>query len=422
MTVPTIVFCAKEDKTSKRTKLTPVYIRIRNGNLPKTERKLNVFIEPDDLKSWDKYTGRLNKPKNRVNAELEKIEGRFENLRFNMDENEYYSLNPDKIAALIIPGYNAQKNIHVSLLSYAEAYLQNVITPSASFKNGTKINYAKSLNHLSKFLTFKQLRNLSLSDFCSEPIPASVFKEYLTKRVDELAKAGMSETSATSIIKNIKPIIKRAIAERKVSINPFTDMQLKYKSPSKPKLTVTEVKSLQEATFHDMPKLEIYRDKFLFAIYTGLSYADIEKLKRSDIIISSDGYFLDTFRTKTGFSVTQFLVAPAIEIYKKYENHIETMITETVLPTRSLGNYNINLKFLALKCKITKPCSTHVARHSHRQLIGDAGVADVPVQNSIMGWSGRGSMSSIYNEVTVTKLMEARDTINNYLQKHFLCK
>ena len=267
-------------------------------------------------------------------------------------------------------------------------------------------------------MTFNGLRHLSLIDFCSSGMYAQQFKNYLTNNIAELAKVGMSEPSAASIIKNLKPIINSAIVEGKVSKSPFEKLKLKYRSPLKIKLTVTEVKNLQDATFNDMPTLEIYRDKFLFAIFTGLSYGDVEKLKRSDIIISNDWYYLDTVRKKTGFSVRQFLVDPAIEIYKKYENHIDTMITETVLPKRHINSYNINLKLLAVKCKITKPLTTHSARHCFRQLLGNAGVADVPVQNCIMGWADRNSMSYIYNSVFDDQLMEARNTFNNYLLNH----
>jgi len=394
-----------------------VYIRIRNGK-QKTERKLDVFISPNDLGFWKEDTQRLNTQKNRVNAELEKIETKFQGLKIITDENIYYKLSPDQIAEKILPGYSTQSSNQVSLISYVEDYYKNVITPSNSFKKGTKINYNKSINHLSNFLTFNGLRHLSLLDFCSSGKYAQKFKNYLTSNITELAKVGMSEPSAASIIKNIKPIINSAIVEGKASKSPFEKIKLKYKSPLKIKLTVTEVKSLKDATFYDMPTLEIYRDKFLFAIFTGLSYGDVEKLKRSDIIISKDGYYLDTVRKKTGFSVRQFLVDPAIEIYKKYENHIDTMITQTVLPTRHINNYNINLKLLAVKCKITKPLTTNIARHSCRQLLGNAGVADVPVQNCIMGWSERNTMSYFYNSVFNDKLIEARDTFNNYLKKH----
>ena len=60
--------------------------------------------------------------------------------------------------------------------------------------------------------------------------------------------------------------------------------------------------------FLDDPKLDVYRDLFLFSVYTRLAYQDLSELRKSDLIISEKGYFLETARMKTKMLVKQFLV------------------------------------------------------------------------------------------------------------------
>lgn len=70
-------------------------------------------------------------------------------------------------------------------------------------------------------------------------------------------------------------------------------------------------------------------------------------------------------------------------------------------------------------CGIKKNLTTHIGRHTSRQMIGNAGIRDTQVINSIMGWSDGKSMSSLYNEVYDDDLITARNLYNEYL-KHNL--
>ena len=67
---------------------------------------------------------------------------------------------------------------------------------------------------------------------------------------------------------------------------------------------------------------EQVRDIFLFCCYTGLAYADIKKLKRSEIVIGVDGErWIFTSRQKTETPSKIPLLPAALEILNKYENH-----------------------------------------------------------------------------------------------------
>ena len=412
MAVPTILFYPNKEKLSKKTNLIPIYLRIRNGKV-KTEVKLHAFLSlADEEAYWDSLTQRLAKPKNKVNAILEDIQSEFDALP-HTQKGKYQQLTPLEIKNLIFKT-TVSTPVKVFFIDYVQDYYRNIVLASSKYGIGTRKNYNKSINHLVKFLSLKNLMKIHLAEFSHEY--AAQFNDYLMSDIVSIGKKAMSKQSATSIIIKIKTILKRAFEDEKIKKNPFTGIKLVTKFPKGVRLTITEVASLYRYNFQLTPKLEIYRDRFLFQVYTGLSFMDFHLLKRSDIIISEKGYFLETSRIKTSASVRQFLVEPAISLIKKYENDVEVAIENNVLPTRHLNNYNLNLKVVASLCGIAKNLTTHVARRTTRQLLGNAGIRDIQLQNALLGWSEDKSMSSLYNEIYEEDLLAARNQFTEYLK------
>ena len=412
MAVPTILFYPNKEKLSKKTNLIPIYLRIRNGTV-KTEVKLQAFVTPaDEAAYWDGRIQRLAKYPNKVNAIIEGIQSEFDALPYTQ-KGKYYQLSPAEIKNLIFKT-KLDSPIKDVFIEYVQAYYNNIVLTNAKYGLGTRKNYNKSINHLVKFLTLKKILKIGLNEFSHEY--AAQFNDYLTSDIAAIGKNSMTKQSATSVIIKIKTILKRAFEDEKIKKNPFSGIKLVTKFPKGIRLTISEVAILYNYNFQVTPKLEIYRDRFLFQVYTGLSFMDFHLLKRTDITISEKGYFLETSRIKTSASVKQFLVEPAIHLINKYEKDMEVAIENNVLPTRHLNNYNLNLKVIAGLCGIAKNLTTHVARRTTRQLLGNAGVRDIQVQNNLLGWSEDKSMSSLYNEIYDEDLLVARNQFNEYLK------
>lgn len=86
------------------------------------------------------------------------------------------------------------------------------------------------------------------------------------------------------------------------------------------------------------------RDTFIFSVYTGLKFADAQKLKCSQVIINKQGeYFIQTEQSKTGDPVHLPMFKPAIDIYYKYDDE-ERKVTGCVLPRISNQKTNTYLK------------------------------------------------------------------------------
>ncbi|MFT4155987.1 site-specific integrase [Parafilimonas sp.] len=111
--------------------------------------------------------------------------------------------------------------------------------------------------------------------------------------------------------------------------------------------------------------MRLVRDIFLFCCFTGLAYADVQKLKRSEIIQgTNDELWIITKRQKTDTTSRIPLLPPALEIVERYKDNMECQIKGKVLPV--LGNQKMNsyLKEIADRCDIHFNLTFHIARHT----------------------------------------------------------
>lgn len=160
---------------------------------------------------------------------------------------------------------------------------------------------------------------------------------------------------------------------------------------------------------------------FLFSVFTGLAYADASNLKHTDINKMSDGnYRLFLKRAKTDVITEMILPKQAITIIEKYKLSPEIEITGSVLPKRSNKEVNVQLKVLANMVNIPIKLSTHICRHTFRQLLAEADICEMGVIKRMMGHSRSGEIDGTYFAVTETRLLEAKRKFELYLEKAFL--
>lgn len=103
------------------------------------------------------------------------------------------------------------------------------------------------------------------------------------------------------------------------------------------------------------------------------------------------------------------------DILNKYKNSYESKILNKALPVRSNKETNIQLKFIATMAGINFPLSYHIARHTFRQLMSEAGIEEHGVIKLMMGHSQRRDIDGIYYSVTETRLLEAKRKFELFL-------
>lgn len=177
-------------------------------------------------------------------------------------------------------------------------------------------------------------------------------------------KRNCNHNSALKYVNNFKKIIRIALANKWMDHDPLINYKVKFEPVEREFLSQEEVDALWSKELH-FDRLKLVRDMFVFSCYTGLAYSDVEKLSKSDITLGIDGSrWIRINRTKTGTKSSIPLLPVAEQILDRYANHPEVENSERVIPVFSNQKSNAFLKEIAIMCGITKPLTTHLARHT----------------------------------------------------------
>jgi len=126
----------------------------------------------------------------------------------------------------------------------------------------------------------------------------------------------------------------------------------------------SELQTIRNKHF-DITRLALVRDIFVFCCYTGLAYADVKKLNRSEVSIGVDGgKWIFTSRQKTENPSRIPLLPTTLELMEKYKDHPQCVADGRLLPVLSNQKMNSYLKKIADACGIQKNVTFHIARHT----------------------------------------------------------
>lgn len=400
MSKATISFFPYPGKKNSRTGKIPVYIRIiLNRN--KTEMRLSLDVNESELPLWNSQLMRFEDNKMLVNKLLNKLQSEFDNIVY-INSNNLDKLTAKDLRDLLM---GKRRSDGETLMGYFNNYYEKAIALKSTIEPGTKKNYRKAIKHLENYLKYSKQESIALGE--ADSAFAHNFLDYLLASIPEFKKTGMVESSASGNIKKLKAVFQRAVDEGLITRNPFAGLKLKSQARYKEKLNSIEVKALIEYNLEEFGTLDKIRDIFLFSVFTGLAYNDAISLTKSQIQHWGNGEaYLHLKRTKTGVETRQFLISQAKDIIEKYKN--ENHFQETLLPSISNQQLNLRLKILAEKVKITKPLTSHIARHTFRQLLSEAGLKDLAAIKTMMGHSRRNDIDAVYHSVTEKQLLEAK--------------
>ena len=155
-----------------------------------------------------------------------------------------------------------------------------------------------------------------------------------------------------------------AYANDWIDKDPFFNWKAKLKVVDREFLSEEEIQNIIKKVLH-IPRLDLVRDVFIFSCYTGLSYVDVKKLSKDNIVRGIDGdYWIKTKRAKTDSTSNIPILSNANVIIQKYKNHPDIVNTNKVIPILSNQRVNAYLKEIADLCGITKNLTFHLARHT----------------------------------------------------------
>ena len=165
-------------------------------------------------------------------------------------------------------------------------------------------------------------------------------------------------------------------------------------------MKLEDLKKLMETPV-EKPQLQFVRDMFLFSTFTGLAYADLKRLKTSDITQSEDGaWWIHIRRQKTDTLSSVRLLDIPLRIIEKYRNQQQGDNVFNVyrrgyfiLLTRELGKvYGFDLTF-------------HQARHNFGTHVTLSLGVPIETVSRMMGHMSI-STTQLYAQVTDKKVDE----------------
>lgn len=360
-------------------------------------------------------TIRLSDRNSAVNHQINRLDQKF---------TEFVILNSDTLSTFSgtdIKNYvlGIGKSDTQTASKFIDEYFEKAVTNNVNRTPGTIKNYRRAINHFNSFLAARNQKSVLVSQVDFEL--ASAFKNYLVNSNLQLNRVGMTEVSASGVIKKFRTIFSEAVDRELLKRNPFKTVKIKTKSPRKERLTIEQVAKIYFLNKDLYPFLELYRDIFLFSVYTGLSNSDSMGLSWSNLECRNDGsYKLTIFRQKSDVTTECFLPQHAANIALKYKTIPEYMGSGKILPRRSNKEVNERLKMIAQLSGIPFRLSTHTARHTFRQLLAEAEVTDYGVIKRLMGQSRNGDVDEVYYAVTEKGLMDAKVKIQSLLDEHFV--
>jgi site-specific recombinase XerD len=330
----------------------PIYLRITvNGKRSETTSGRECLPA-----NWNSNTGRLRGTKEEVRS----FNAYLDNLQTQVYEaHKILTESGGAITAELIKNKLLGKSDKTKMLIavFKDHNKKIAALVGNEYAAGTLMRYETSLRHTQSFMEWKyQVADIDVKavdhDFISN------YEFYLR------SEKKCANNSAVKYIKNFKKIIRICLASGWLDKDPFVNYKAKVKQVDRLFLNADQINQITEKTF-DTDRLNQVRDIFLFCCFTGLAYADVQKLKQSEIIKGIDGeMWIVTKRLKTNTPTRVPLLPAALTILDKYIDDPVCIIKGKALPVSTNQKMNAYLKEIAGVCGINKELTFHTARHT----------------------------------------------------------
>ncbi len=181
-----------------------------------------------------------------------------------------------------------------------------------------------------------------------------------------------------------------------------------------PKQKETTPKALSREDFEKIRDLEIpekrishiiTRDLFLFACYTGTSYADTVSITQENIFTDEEGNLWLKYRRKKNELLARVKLLPeAIDLIEKYKDECR----ETLFPVQLYATLRSNMKGLRIMANLSQDLVYHAGRHSFASLVTLEEGVPIETISRMLGHNNI-TTTQIYARVTPKKLFEDMD-------------
>ncbi|PZR29083.1 MAG: recombinase [Citrobacter freundii] len=349
-----LMFFLRKPKVHRLGDPVPIYLKITVNEEPKElscKRSCNRGL-------WNSSAGRLNGRTDEaksINRYLDAIQAKVYASKTKLMEMGL-EITAERLKCLVqdqpIPDQQ-----HTLLEAFALHNQKMEALVGIDYAEATYVRFETTYAHTVRFLQFKYgLDDINVTKLNYEFIEEF---EFWFKTIRKC-----NHNSTIKYLTNLRKVIKTCLMKKWLVTDPFFGFTRKKKKVDRTPLLDNEIKALSNKQF-TTERLTVVRDIFLFSCYTGLSYADVKKLKQQDIFIGNDGYkWIRCTREKSETTSNIPLLPVAEKILAKYATDPTLIESGRCLPVRSNQKSNEYLKEIQTLCGINKKLTTHIARHT----------------------------------------------------------
>ncbi len=384
----TVNFSLKKTKSRTDGKC-PIYVRCTLNN-QRFELTTGIFVLPE---SWSDKKQQINGRKEEtkiLNNRLDKICMRVQDV-YNQFESKGESFSALKVKNKLL-GVSDEMGV----LKILDGIINGIeVRVGNDYSEGTLKHYKTTRERLAEFFKTKFGKNdlsLSMVDFNF----LNSFDLYLK------AEYCLKPNTALTYHKHLKKVLNTAVAMNLISVNPYSSFKLNRNETHRDYLTIHELEQIRNKDVNTT-RMEIIRDVFVFASYTGLGYAELKKLNKNHIQKGNDGEeWIIIDRNKTDIRCRIPLLPQAKGILHKYEDYPMNR-KGILLPVHSNQKMNEYLKELADICGISKTLSMHVARHTFATSVTLSNGVPIETVSKMLGHTSL-KTTQIYARIVDTKI------------------
>ena len=210
----------------------------------------------------------------------------------------------------------------------------------------THDSYLRSYKHLAAFIKEKKgVEDVTLRSL--DKVFYDDFELFLCK------DCGMKPKTVHEHLYRLKKMTRRAVSQGTLRRDPYCRLHPELPRRKSRHMKLEDLKKLMETPV-EKPQLQFVRDMFIFSTFTGLAYADLKRLRTSDITQADDGsWWIHIRRQKTDTLSSVRLLDVPLRIVEKYSdqrkgNKVFNVYVRSyfIMLTRELGNvYGFDLTF-----------------------------------------------------------------------------
>lgn len=347
-----VLFWLYKSKSNKDGKA-PIYLRLTvNGK--KVENAIGHWIKTEDWNTDKQLVRGVSESSRIINEDILSTKSKILQIQNSFTVAGSPSISAELVKQRLL-GVTPEKKSLLQLYAYHNEQVKAQV--GKNFRDGTYKHYVVTYNKVKRFIKdYYKADDFSLENLSHKFV--TDFEFYL-KTTD-----GLSNNSSMKKIKQVKKIIKLALANDWLTKDPFVNFKCGYKDPKREALTKEELNVLSEKMFFT-ERLTAIRDIFLFGCYTGLRFSDIHKLSPSNIMKGIDGnqwLTVDTIKTDERCNIP--LLPQALQLIEKYSSNPECLNKGVLFPVKSNQKTNEFLKEIGDIAGIKKRLHFHLARHT----------------------------------------------------------